>query len=76
MFLRESAYRYVGSVALKAEYRGRKIGTRLLDAFIARHGDRKACLMAVSREGRHLAEHGFSLVRELPGGVCVFASEA
>lgn len=74
MFLKDSEYCYVGSVVLKPEYRGRNISRRLLDAFIETHGDKKVCLIAVSREGRIIADHYFSLAKELPGGVCVFVS--
>ena len=76
MFLKESAYYYVGSIALKAAYRGRNISRQLLDAFIGRHGDKKACLIALSNEGYHLAEHYFSLVKNLSGGIGIFVSRA
>ena len=74
MFLKESEYRYIGSVVLKPEYRGRNIGRRLLDAFIETHGDKRVCMIAVSKAGHRLAEHYFTLAKELPGGVSVFVS--
>ena len=74
MFLKESEYCYVGSVVLKAAYRGRNISRQLLDAFAGRYGDKKVCLIAVSQAGYHLAEHYFSLAKELPGGIGIFVS--
>ena len=74
MFPEDSEYCYVGSVVLKPEYRGMNISRRLLDAFVETHRDKKICMIAVSREGRRLAEHYFSLAKELPGGMGVFVS--
>ena len=76
MFLKDSAYCYAGSVVLKTAYRGGNISRRLLDSFMERHRDKKVFLIAVSKEGRHLAEHYFSLAKELPGGIGVFVSGA
>ena len=74
MFLEESEYCYLGSILLKAEYRGRNIGRQLLDAFMNKYGDKKICLIAVSKEGYHLAEQYFSLVKEISGGIGIFVS--
>ena len=76
MFLKDSEYCYAGSVVLKTAYRGGNISRRLLDAFMERHRDKKVCLIAVSKEGRRLAEHYFSLAKELPGGIGIFVSRA
>ena len=74
MFVKDSAYCYIGSAVLEPAYRGRNIGRRLLDAFVETHGDKRVCLIAVSKAGRHLAEHYFTLAKELPGGMGVFVS--
>ena len=74
MFLEESEYYYLGAILLKEEYRGKHIGRQLLDAFMNKYGDKKICLIAVSREGYHLVEEYFSLVKETPDGIGVFIS--
>ena len=76
MFLKESEYGYIGSVALKAEYRGRGVSRQLFDAFVGRYADKKLCMIAVTPAGRHLSERYFSLAKELPGGVGAFVSRA
>ena len=74
MFQEDSEYCYLGSVVLKPAYRGRNISRRLLDAFVETHRDKKVCMIAVSQAGRRLAEHYFSLAKELPGGIGIFVS--
>ena len=74
MFLKESEYRYVESIVIRTEYRGRNISEQLFDAYFDRYGDKKACAIAVNTEGYHLMEHYFSLAKELSGGVGIFAS--
>ena len=76
MFLKESEYYYVGSILVKTEYRGRSISKQLLNAFIRKYGDRKICLIAVSKEGYRLAEHYFSLAKEISDGIGIFVSRA
>ena len=74
MFLKESEYCYVESMVLKVEHRGRNISKQLFDAFIGRYGDKKTFAIAINKEGYHLAEQYFSLVKELSGGIGIFSS--
>ena len=74
MFLKESEYRYVESMVIRAEYRGRNISEQLFDAYFDRYGGKKACAIAVNTEGHHLAEHYFGLAKELSSGVGIFVS--
>ena len=74
MYLKESEYYYAVSVVVRKAYRGRNIGRQLFDAYFSKYPDRKTCLLAVSRSGYHLAEHYFSLVKDLSENVGVFVS--
>ena len=75
MFLKESEYRYVESMVIRTEYRGRNISEQLFDAFFDRYGGKKACAIAINKEGYRLGEHhSFSLAKELSGGVGIFVS--
>ena len=74
MFLKESEYRYVESMVIRAEYRGRNISEQLFDAYFDRYGGKKACAIAVNTEGHHLAVHYFGLAKELSSGVGIFVS--
>ena len=74
--MKESAYYYAGSVVIRQEYRGQNISRQLLDAFIGKYGSKKTCLITVSRSGYRLAEHYFTLVKSVSGGICIFASKA
>ena len=76
MFLKESAYYYAGSVVIRQEYRGQNISRQLLDAFINKYGSKKICLIAVSKSGLRLAEHYFTLVKFISGGIGIFISKA
>ena len=42
--------------------------------YFGKYRDKKACALAVSRSGCRLAGHYFSLVKEISGNICVFAS--
>ena len=75
MYLQESPYYYAGSILIKETYRGQNISRQLLDAYIAKYQDKKTCLIAVSRSGYRLAEHYFSLVKDLSENIGVFASK-
>jgi len=75
MYLKESEYWYAVSVVVRKEYRGRNIGRRLFDAYFSKYPDQKICALAVSRSGRRLAAHYFSLEKELPGNVAVFVTQ-
>ena len=75
MYLKDSPYYYAGSILIKENYRGLNISRRLLDAYIEKYRDRKTCLIAVSKSGYRLAEHYFSLVKNLSENVSVFASK-
>ena len=74
MYLKESEYYYAVSIVIQEAYRGRNISRKLFDAYFSKYPDKKTCALAISRSGRRLGEHYFSLVRELPGNVCVFVS--
>ena len=76
MFLKESEYYYAVSIVIQEAYRGRNISRQLLNAYFSRHPDKKTCLLAVSRNGYRLAEHYFSLVKEIPGNIGVFVSQS
>ena len=75
MYLKDSPYYYAGSILIKEAYRGRNISRQLLDAYIGKHRDKKTCLIAVSKGGYRLAEHYFSLVKDLSENVGVFVSK-
>ena len=74
MYLKESEYWYAVSVVIRKEYRGRNIGRQLFDAYFRKYPDKKTCLLAVSGGGRRLAEHYFSLVKDVSENVAVFVS--
>ena len=76
MYLKESEYYYAVSIVIREAYRGRNLSRQMLDAYFSRHPDKKTCLLAVSRGGRRLAEHYFTLVKELSENVSVFVSKA
>ena len=74
MVLKESEYYYAVSIVIQKAYRGRNISRQMLDMYFSRFPDKKTCLLAVSRDGYRLAEHYFSLVKEISEDVSVFAS--
>ena len=74
MYVKESEYYYAVSVVVREAYRGRNLSRQLLDAYFGKYRDKKACALAVSRSGCRLAGHYFSLVKEISGNICVFAS--
>ena len=74
MYLKESEYYYAVSVVIQKAYRGRNISRQLLDSYFSRYPDKKTCLLAVSRSGCHLAEHYFSLVKDISENVGIFVS--
>ena len=76
MFLKESEYYYAVSIVIRKAYRGRNISRQMLDAYFSKCPDKKTCLLAVSRSGYRLAEHYFSLVKDLSENVGVFVSRA
>ena len=76
MYLQESEYYYAVSIVVQEAYRGRNISRQLLDAYFSKYPDKKTCLLAVSKGGHHLAEHYFSLVKDLSENVAVFASRS
>ena len=76
MYLTESEYYYAVSIVVQEAYRGRNISRQLLDAYFSKYPDKKTCLLAVSKGGHHLAEHYFSLVKDLSENVAVFASRS
>ena len=76
MYLQESEYYYAVSIVIQEAYRGRNISRQLLDAYFSKYPDKKTCLLAVSKGGHHLAEHYFSLVKDLSENVAVFASRS
>ena len=76
MYLPESEYYYAVSIVVQEAYRGRNISRQLLDAYFSKYPDKKTCLLAVSKGGHHLAEHYFSLVKDLSENVAVFASRS
>ena len=76
MYLKESEYYYAVSIVIRKAYRGRNISRQMLDMYFSRFPDKKTCLLAVSRDGYRLAEHYFSLVKEISETVGVFASRA
>ena len=76
MYLKESEYYYAVSIVIRQAYRGRNISRQMFDMYFSRHPDKKTCLLAVSRSGRRLAEHYFSLVKDIPGNVGIFVSQA
>ncbi len=76
MYLQESEYYYAVSIVIQETYRGRNISMQLLDAYFSKCPDKKTCLLAVSKSGHHLAEHYFSLVKDLSENVAVFASRS
>ena len=76
MYLKESEYYYAVSIVIRKAYRGRSISRQMLDMYFSRVPGKKTCLLAVSRNGYRLAEHYFSLVKDLSEGVGVFASRA
>ena len=76
MVLKESEYYYAVSIVIRKEYRGRNISRQMLDAYFSKYPDKKTCLLAVSKNGYRLAEHYFSLVKDLSENVGVFISRA
>ena len=74
MYLKESGYWYAVSIVIQKAYRGRNISRLLLDAYFSRYPDKKTCLLAVSRSGRRLAEHYFSLVKDISENFGVYVS--
>ena len=76
MFLKESEYCYAVSIVIRKAYRGRNIGRQMLDMYFSKVPDKKTCLLAVIKDCYRLAEHYFSLVKDLSEGVGVFASRA
>ena len=74
MYLKESEYWYAVSIVIRPAYRGRHISRQLFDAYFSRYPGKKTCLLAVSGSGYRLAEHYFSLVKNMPGNVGVFVS--
>ena len=76
MFVKESEYYYAVSIVIQKEYRGRNISRQMLDAYFSKYPDKKTCLLAVSKNGYRLAEHYFSLVKDLSENVGVFISRA
>ena len=76
MYLKESDYYYAVSVVIREAYRGRNLSRRMFDMYFSKYPDKKTCLLAVSRSGRRLAEHYFSLVKDLSENVSVFVSQA
>lgn len=74
MYVKESEYYYAVSVVVREAYRGRNLSQQLLDAYFGKYRDKKTCALAVSRSGCRLAGHYFSLVKEISGNICVFAS--
>ena len=76
LYLQESEYYYAVSIVIQEAYRGRNISRQLLDAYFSKYPDKKTCLLAVSKGGHHLAEHYFSLVKDLSENVAVFASRS
>ena len=76
MYLKDSEYYYAVSIVIRKEYRGRNIGRQLFDAYFSRYPDKKTCLLAVSKGGRRLAAHYFTLVKETSENVGVYVSRA
>ena len=76
MFVKESKYYYAVSIVIQKEYRGRNISRQMFDAYFSKYPDKKTCLLAVSKNGYRLAEHYFSLVKDLSENVGVFISRA
>ena len=76
MFVKESEYYYAVSIVIQKEYRGRNISRQMFDAYFSKYPDKKTCLLAVSKNGYRLAEHYFSLVKDLSENVGVFISRA
>ena len=76
MFVKESEYYYAVSIVIQKKYRGRNISRQMFDAYFSKYPDKKTCLLAVSKNGYRLAEHYFSLVKDLSEGVGVFVSRA
>ena len=76
MFPKESEYYYAVSIVIQKEYRGRNISRQMLDAYFSKYPDKKTCLLAVSKNGYRLAEHYFSLVKDISENVGVFISRA
>ena len=76
MYLKESEYYYAVSIVIQKAYRGRNISRQMLDMYFSKYPDKKTCLLAVSRDGYRLAEHYFSLVKEISENVAIFVSPA
>ena len=76
MFVKESEYYYAVSIVIQKEYRGRNISRQMFDAYFSKYPDKKTCLLAVSKNGYRLAEHYFSLVKDLSENFGVFISRA
>ena len=76
MYLKESEYYYAVSIVIQKEYRGRNISRQMFDAYFSKYPDKKTCLLAVSKNGYRLAEHYFSLVKDISENIGVFASRA
>ena len=74
MFVKESEYYYAVSIVIRKEYRGRNISGKLLDAYFSRYSDKKTCLLAVSRNGYRLAQHYFSLKKDISEDIGIFVS--
>ena len=76
MYLKESEYYYAVSIVIQEAYRGRNISRQMLDMYFSKYPGKKTCLLAVSKSGYRLAEHYFTLVKDISENVGIFVSRA
>ena len=74
MFLKDSPYLYLCSVALEPPYRNHTVSCRLVELFLEKARGKKLCMISITKNGKRLAEQYFEHRMRVTDSIDVFVS--